>query len=136
MTTTRYTADVVAVDPAGRVLLIERRWEPFAGHLALPGGHRDPGEDSQAAAIRELDEETGVRVHRADLTLIGTYDEPGRDPRGDFSTDAFLTRVPAGTVAVAADDAASVRWVDLDSVLSRDLAFDHARILLDAKNTL
>ncbi|MGC9478814.1 NUDIX domain-containing protein [Streptomyces sp. WG4] len=134
----QYTADVVAVDPDGRVLLIERRWEPFTGCWALPGGHVDPTDkDSRAAAARELAEETCVRVAAADLTLIGTYDAPGRDPRGRYSTDAYLARVPAGTVAVADDDAANVRWVELSTALEDDcLAFDHADILRAAGHLL
>ncbi|GAA3312289.1 hypothetical protein GCM10020295_83770 [Streptomyces cinereospinus] len=126
---TTYTADVVAVDPDGRVLLIERRWEPFPGRWALPGGYLDKGENSRQAAARELFEETGVRVDAADLTPIGTYSAPGRDPRGRFSTDAYLARVPANTVAVADDDAANVRWVGLGAALDDGaLAFDHADI--------
>lgn len=132
MSETRYTADVVALDPDGRVLLIERRWEPYTGSWALPGGHVDPGENSRDAAARELAEETGVHVNASDLILIGTYDAPGRDPRGPYSTDAYLARVPAGTVAVAADDAANVRWVELSTALRDRLAFDHADILSDA----
>lgn len=132
-----FTADVVAVDPDGRVLLIQRRWEPFTGRWALPGGHVDPGEGSRKAAARELAEETGVRVDAADLTPIGTYDAPGRDPRGRYSTDAYLARVPADTVAVADDDAANVRWVDLGTALEDDsLAFDHADILRAAARSL
>ncbi|WP_327332943.1 NUDIX domain-containing protein [Streptomyces anulatus] len=135
--TWRYTADVVAVDPDGRVLLIERRWEPFAGCWALPGGHLDAGEDPQDAAARELTEETGVLVPAADLVPIGTYDAPGRDPRGRYSTDAYLARVPADTLAVADDDAANVRWVKLSTALEDGaLAFDHADILRDARRVL
>lgn len=132
MTETAYTADVIAVDPEGRVLLVLRRWDPFTGRWALPGGYVEPGEDSRTAAARELAEETGVRVRADELVLIGTYDAPGRDPRGPVSTDAYLTRVPAGTEAVAADDAAAVRWVAPADALRDGLAFDHADILRDA----
>ncbi|MEO5877549.1 MAG: NUDIX hydrolase [Streptosporangiaceae bacterium] len=79
--TIRYTADVVCVR-GDHVLLIERGWDPHKGLLALPGGHVDAGETAVAAAVRELAEETGVGVDAADLTLIGVYDRPDRDPRG------------------------------------------------------
>ncbi|WP_018554989.1 MULTISPECIES: NUDIX hydrolase [unclassified Streptomyces] len=126
--TTRYTADVVALTPDGNVLLIERDWEPFEGAWALPGGHQDEGETSRMAAARELLEETGVRVDPDQLREIGTWNQPGRDPRGRYSTDAYLAVVPAGTQIVAGDDARTARWWPLDALPQR-LAFDHADIL-------
>ncbi|WP_331739558.1 NUDIX domain-containing protein (plasmid) [Streptomyces goshikiensis] len=126
--TTRYTADVVALTPDCSVLLIERDWPPFEGAWALPGGHRDLGESSREAAARELAEETGVHVATDDLREIGTWDQPGRDPRGRYSTDAYLAVVPAGTRIVAGDDARTARWWPLDALPER-LAFDHADIL-------
>lgn len=84
-----------------------------------------------------MTEETGVLVPAADLVPIGTYDAPGRDPRGRYSTDAYLARVPADTLAVADDDAANVRWVKLSTALEDGaLAFDHADILRDARRVL
>ncbi|WP_404870985.1 NUDIX domain-containing protein (plasmid) [Kitasatospora griseola] len=133
--TIRYTADVAAVDPDGRVLLIERGHPPFQGLLALPGGHVDAGETGLAAAVRELYEETGVQVAPADLAFIGVYDEPDRDPRGRYVGVAYLARVPAHTEARAGDDAATVQWVPLDSP-PEQLAFDHARILADARRII
>ncbi len=126
--TIRYTADVVAVTEDGRVLLIERGWPPHQGQFALPGGHVDPGETSRAAAARELEEETGVAVAPDDLTLIGVYDRPDRDPRGRYVSVAYAVTVPADTVARAGDDAAAVRWVPLDAP-GEGLAFDHGEIL-------
>jgi len=126
--TIRYTADVIATTPDGRVLLIERGWDPFEGHWALPGGHVDPGETGLAAAARELAEETGVRVAPGDLSLIGVWDAPGRDPRGRYVTVAYHAVVPADTVAVAGDDARTARWWPLTALPAR-LAFDHADIL-------
>ena len=56
MTETDYTADVIAVAPEGRVLLVQRRWDPFTGRWALPGGYTEPGEDSRMAAVRKVEE--------------------------------------------------------------------------------
>ncbi|MFE0726287.1 NUDIX domain-containing protein [Streptomyces sp. NPDC058794] len=131
--TIRYTADVVCIRGCD-VLLIERGWDPYAGHLALPGGHADRGETSRAAAARELLEETGVHVDAADLTLIGVYDEPDRDPRGRYVTAAYLVTVPDDTEARAGDDAAAVRWQPLADPGA--LAFDHGEIVRAALHQL
>ncbi|MEU9655328.1 NUDIX hydrolase [Streptomyces chartreusis] len=128
--TIRYTADVVCIR-GGAVLLIERGWPPHKGQLALPGGHVDPGETSRTAAARELLEETGVRVDADDLTLIGIYDTPDRDPRGRYVTAAYLVTVPDDTTAQAGDDAAAIRWTPLDDTGS--LAFDHSDIVAAAR---
>lgn len=134
--TIKYTADVVAVKPGGDVLLITREWPPHKGKLALPGGHVDQGETSRDAAVRELQEETGVQVAADDLVMVGVYDRPDRDPRGRYVSVAYAVRVPAGTVATAADDAAAVDWVSMEEFERGDMAFDHAEILADAKRTL
>ncbi|MEW2571783.1 NUDIX hydrolase [Streptomyces sp. NPDC047070] len=131
--TIRYTADVVCIRD-GAVLLIERGWPPHKGQLALPGGHVDPGETSRTAAARELLEETGVHVDPWDLSLIGIYDAPDRDPRGRYVTAAYLVTVPADTTAQAGDDAAAVSWIPLDT--ARHLAFDHTDIVTTARYRL
>lgn len=128
---TRYTADVVILTPDGYLLLIERDWEPYEGEWALPGGHRDGKETSRMAAARELQEETGVLVDPEQLRAIGTWDQPGRDPRGRYSTDAYLALVPVGTPIVAGDDARTVRWWPVTG-LPAQLAFDHAEIVAAA----
>src|SRR5205085_7044761 len=70
------TVDVVIVtrDKPRRVLLIRRKHEPFAGLWALPGGFVDMDEGLEAAARRELQEETGVRAAR--LEQLGAFGEP------------------------------------------------------------
>ncbi|MFF0486762.1 NUDIX domain-containing protein [Streptomyces sp. NPDC004435] len=124
----RYTADVVAVTEDGRVLLIKRGWDPYEGHWALPGGHVDCGETGLRAAVRELEEETGVRVTEDELRLVGVWDQPDRDPRGRYVTVTYLATVPADTRATAGDDARDARWWPLTGLPER-LAFDHADIL-------
>ncbi|MFH9958986.1 NUDIX domain-containing protein [Streptomyces roseolus] len=130
----RYTADVVAVTDDGRVLLIKRGWDPYEGHWALPGGHVDRGETSLRAAVRELEEETGVRVTEDELRLVGVWDQPDRDPRGRYVTVTYLATVPADTQATAGDDARDARWWPLTDLPER-LAFDHADILTAALRT-
>jgi len=121
------TVDCVVFNPRGEVLLIERKNEPFKGHLALPGGFVDVGETVEDACRRELIEETGVKAGR--LTLVGVYSDPKRDPRGHTASVVFLTRVRSSKVQ-AGDDAAAARWVADWRRLP--LAFDHAKILADA----
>ncbi|MBB4969022.1 NUDIX domain-containing protein [Saccharothrix violaceirubra] len=135
---TTYTADLVVLAPRGGVpnlLLIERGKNPFANRWALPGGKVDSGETFTQAALRELVEETGVRVGYSALRRVGMYDEYGRDPRGRYVSTAFLVVLGEMPTAVAGDDAADVRWVpvtELDPVELDRLAFDHGRIVSDA----
>jgi 8-oxo-dGTP diphosphatase len=72
-------AIVVSREPKPRVLLIRRKYPPFAGMWAIPGGHVEMGETLEQAARRELFEETGVEVSRLDQ--LYTFGDPGRDPR-------------------------------------------------------
>ena len=121
------TVDVVLFDARGRVLLIKRGHPPFKGAYALPGGFVDVGETVEAAARRELLEETGVVAGK--LTLLGVYSEPKRDPRGHTVSVAFWGRARS-TAATAGDDAAAVEWVA--GWRRAKLAFDHITILADA----
>jgi 8-oxo-dGTP diphosphatase len=126
----------VAVDCAvfttdGRLLLVERRNEPFKGVLALPGGFMNVGESAEEACRRELGEETHVEVSR--LLLVGQYSEPNRDPRGHVVSLAFTAVVDPKVVAGswADDDAVNLVWLFVPEVPAT-LAFDHNQILEDA----
>ena len=131
----RLTSDVVAAcyhRGAWHVLMIQRRWNPFEGRWAFPGGHVDTGETFRQAAARELTEETGV--HATELHQFGIYDQPDRDPRGRYITAAFLTVLDAVAKPTAGDDARHAAWVPLSWLLRNpdQIAFDHAAILADA----
>ncbi len=108
-----------------RLLLIQRRHEPFRDHWALPGGFVEMDEDLPEAASRELAEETGLQGVR--LEQLHTFGRPGRDPRGHTITVVYFGIAGQDQQQVkAADDAAQVQWFDIDH-LPR-MAFDHDEI--------
>lgn len=121
-------ADCVVLDGRGRVLLVRRKFPPFQGYYALPGGFVEIGETVEDAARRELEEETGVKAGR--LRMVGVYSDPKRDPRGHTCSVVFLASAPRGKPR-AGDDAAAAEWVEHWTKV--DLAFDHAKVLADAR---
>jgi 8-oxo-dGTP diphosphatase len=123
------TTDCVIFDNEGRVLLIKRKNEPFKGSYALPGGFVDIGETVEAACRREVDEEVGVEV--SELSLVGVYSDPKRDPRGHTVSIAYLALLPRAVAPRAGSDAAGAAWID--DWRRHALAFDHAAILGDAE---
>jgi 8-oxo-dGTP diphosphatase len=130
-------ADLVILtvqDGSFEVLLIRRGIAPHRGRWALPGGFVRAGEGLEQAARRELAEETGVGSDRIHLEQVATYGEPGRDPRGQVISVAYLALVPDLPTPVAGSDAASASWIPVAEVLDDPgrLAFDHHRILTDA----
>ncbi len=109
-----------------KVLLIERRNPPFAGRWALPGGFVDMNEPLEMAALRELEEETGMR--EVFIEQLYTFGQPGRDPRGRVISVAYFALVSLQQQLVrAGDDARSVAWFSIYNL--PDMAFDHAGIL-------
>jgi len=115
-----------------QVLLIERGEEPFAGHWALPGGFVGEDEDLNAAAARELKEETGVA--EATVEQVGAIGTPGRDPRGHVVTILYAGLTPGDRhQLVATGDARNVRWFTVGGTEPLPpLAFDHAELLKKA----
>lgn len=122
------TTDCVVFDAAGRLLLVRRKYEPFRGAYALPGGFVEIGETVEHACKRELKEETGLDA--GPLTLVGVYSDPNRDPRGHTCSVAYLSRVDTSIAPIAGDDAAEAEWVA--DWRNAPLAFDHAQIAADA----
>ena len=117
------------------VLLVRRGEAPFKGMWALPGGFKRPTETLDEAAKRELVEETGVDVARASLvTQFGAYGDPGRDPRMNVVTVAYLAVLHDVGAIVAGTDAADAALVRVADLLNGkiELAWDHLRIARDA----
>lgn len=121
------SADVVVLD-GDSILLIKRLKDPFAGSWALPGGFMDMEEPADAAAIRELKEETGLVVES--VKQVGAYSTVDRDPRGRVVTVAFFATASKTDHFAAADDAADARWFSINKL--PELGFDHAKIIADA----
>ena len=123
------TTDCVIFDGEARVLLIRRKNEPFKDAYALPGGFVDIGETMEAACRREVLEETGLAV--SELTLVGVYSDPSRDPRGHTVSIAYMTLLPEAPSPQAGSDAEAAEWVE--DWRKRKLAFDHEKIIDDAE---
>jgi 8-oxo-dGTP diphosphatase len=130
------TVDVVILTMSEsrlHVLLVRRGEAPFEGMWAIPGGFKRPAETLDEAAQRELTDETGVDAASL-LRQFGAYGDPGRDPRMNVVTIAYLAPLRDVGTLVAGTDAAYASLVPVPEVLNGeiDLAFDHLRIVRDA----
>ena len=136
---------VVCTGKLSDVLLIQRKHAPFEGCWALPGGFIEMEETLEAAALRELREETGVSD--VALTEIGVFGAPFRDPRGRVITIAYVAVLEEPALKVkAGSDASAAAWFStapFDQTCKSNattkrpkLAFDHAEIIQKALEKL
>jgi 8-oxo-dGTP diphosphatase len=126
------------IDAQLRVLLVRRKEHPFKGAWALPGGFvrvgetaAEQGEDLDAAARRELEEETGLSASRVFLEQLYTFGEAGRDPRMRVISVAYyaLVRPDLAPVVKAGGDVEDADWFPVEQLSKMTLAFDHKRIV-------
>lgn len=130
------TVDLVVLtirDDSLQVLLVQRGEAPFKDRWALPGGFVHQDEDLDAAAERELLEETGLSRQDVHLEQLATFGDPRRDPRMRVVTVAYLALAADLPTPSAGTDAADARWRPVDGLLEGGrLAFDHDEILRSA----
>ena len=124
------TADCIVMtnEPQPKVLLIQRGAAPFKGAWAFPGGFMNMDETTEQCAIRELEEETGLKV--ATVHQVGAYSKVDRDPRGRTITVAYLAIIESPQEVQGQDDAAKAKWFPINELPT--LAFDHVYIMADA----
>ena len=124
------TADCVVItkESEPKVLLIQRGNEPFKGCWAFPGGFMNMDETTEQCAVRELEEETGLKVTK--IKQIGAYSKVDRDPRGRTITVAYLAIIGTAKPVKGLDDAAKAQWFPISNLPK--LAFDHEEIMKDA----
>ncbi len=126
------TVDVVVIE-GNKILLVKRGQPPHQGEWALPGGFVEYGETSEAAAKREVQEETGIAIELS--AIMGVYSDPDRDPRGHTVSVVFIGEMVSGQLQ-GGDDAADAKWYDINDLHEVQLAFDHGMIVQDLRHWL
>lgn len=122
------TVDAVVLRQFGgewQILLIERGIEPYMGKWALPGGFVNMDELLENACMRELEEETGLKVEK--MTQLKTFDAINRDPRHRTISVVHYTFLTSDQEIKAGDDAKKAAWFSINNL--PELAFDHAEII-------
>ena len=122
--------DAVIEDKSGNLVLIKRKYPPFQGLYALPGGFVESGEKPKQALLREVKEETNLDVEIVEK--IGVFDEEGRDPRGTIHSTVYKCIVYDTSTMRSGDDSKNVGLISKEQVKDMELAFDHKKILKDA----
>lgn len=135
------TVDAVVVQ-SGHVLLVQRGARPGKGQWALPGGFLNQSEWIEDAVLRELKEETKIKVPlpvlRGNIVASRVFDDPYRSSRGRTITHAYLIQLPPDTElpkVKGSDDAAKARWVPLAEI-TRNMMFEDHKDVIDAMTAL
>lgn len=125
-------SDMIIVYKKDWIVFVERGVEPFIGFDSFPGGHLNVGfETTKETAIREAEEETGLKIDPQKVNLFGVYSNPQRDPRGHNIAIVYWTEINEGELK-SGDDAKAVKLYKFNEI-PEILAFDHKPISDDFK---
>jgi len=130
------TVDCIVIK-SGHVLTVRRKGNPGRGLIALPGGFLNQKETILEGALRELKEETGIKVSKEELekSIVEqkVFDYPERSLRGRTITHAFLINLDTGPLpqVKGSDDADKAWWMSLSDLATRESEFfeDHFHII-------
>ena len=129
------TTDAVIIQ-SGYILLVKRKCNPGKGLRALPGGFLNPSEKIEDCMVRELREETKIKVPmpvlKGNIKKRKVFDDPNRSARGRTITHAFLIELPAMhelPVVKGGSDAAKAEWVALSELKAEEFFEDHWHII-------
>lgn len=120
---------------SGHILLVERKAFPGKGLFALPGGFLNPNERITQGAIRELKEETKIKVPvpvlEGSIKKVQVFDHPDRSARGRTITHCFLIELPDGELpkVKGSDDAKTAQWIPISQVDGSVLFEDHYQMI-------
>lgn len=145
------TVDLIIINPDNEILLIKRSDSSDAcpGMWAFPGGFintsakrneywKEGEETPEHAAIREVQEETGLQLINPQLVFIGCFEGNNRDPRDNeiswSKSYVFLHKIDEEIYQAqkdklqGLDDAQDIAWKSIDEINNMNLAFDHSKI--------
>jgi 8-oxo-dGTP diphosphatase len=110
--------------------LIKRLTVPFKGYWALPGGRMEPGETAEQTMMREVREETGLRVET--VCMIGEYDERGVQAglEYDYYATCFLVRPIGKEIRIQESEVAKAKMFKISDIPEK-MAFEHSRMIKD-----
>lgn len=100
--------------------------ETFPAYYCVPGGFMNVGKETiEQTAIRELFEETNVKVEEQDLNLFHVSSNPNTDPRAHVVNVCFYVVVDHTPETIPGDDLIETCWFNLESIMASNIAFDH-----------
>lgn len=122
------TTDIILIakeKDCNYILLIERKFDPYKGCWALPGGFVEIDEELETGCLRELKEETGIED--VEIKQFCTAGAVNRDPRGRTISVVYWAEIGQRIDYTPGDDAAKAKW--FNTKMLPNLAFDHQQIL-------